>query len=335
MPNFTIEYVYQISDFSTTGGNIAPPNEAGAQAQGSPPFNITLNTGATAQQIDLEDSDSGLDEINNAGQFLTSAITLDGVTYPVGTTILVNYRITDNNGFNGYSITLGASNTGGNTTTAFITDGPMVPGQQYVFTSESNIGQGDIPYTELACFTAGSLIEMATGHKDVADVTPGDIVMTPDGPRSVRWVGTRTVPAIGDFAPIRFEAGTLGDHNTIEVSPNHRMLISGALAELYLGHDEVLLAAKHLVNGTTVRRMPRGFVTYVHVMFDDHTIVSVNGCLSESFYPGADAEHLLDADQAAEVYALFPDLECGGAPALVHPEAKAFEADLIAYALAA
>lgn len=327
MPFFTLEYVYQLGDFVTTGGNITPPNEAGAQAAGTPDFLITLSSGAAPQQIELEDSDTGFDEIGNTGQLLTSPITLDGVTYPVGTSILVNYRITDDNGFDGYSISLGVTNSGNNATTAFVTNGPLVPGQQYVFTSESNIGNGEVPYTELACFTAGSFVELKRGATDVASVRAGDIALTSNGPRPIRWVGSRTVAAIGDMAPIRIEAGTLGDHDTIDVSPNHRMLITGALAELYIGRSEILIAAKHLVNGHSIRRVPRGFVTYVHLLFDTHELITVNGCVSESFF--FSEQDAASCPQTRELSTLFPDLT-GTPMKLVACEGRRHEGALVA-----
>lgn len=333
MPQYTLQYVYQLSDFLTTGGNIAPPNEAGAQAAGTPPFNITLDANAGPQQITVQDdTDFGLDEINFAGQELIDPITLDGVLYPAGTSILVNYVITDSNGFTGYSITLGANNSGNNTTTAFITSEPMVPGQQYVFTSEGNVGGGEVAYSELACFTAGSIVSMANGQKDVAKVVAGDVVLTDSGPQVVRWVGRRTVPAVGRFAPIHIAAGTLGEHDDIELSPNHRVLIRDAQAELWFGAPEVLVAAKHLVNGRSVRQMPRGFVTYVHLMFDKHEVITVNGCVSESYYcQGFTSTSPVNAVQA-ELNALFGDLNVA-AMTLIAPEATRHEGRALASAL--
>ena len=83
MPLFTLGHVYQLGDFDTSGSNITPPDEQGAQASGSPPFDITLSAGASGQQIIVDDTaDTGLDEINFAGQTIDQPITLDGTTYP-------------------------------------------------------------------------------------------------------------------------------------------------------------------------------------------------------------------------------------------------------------
>jgi hypothetical protein len=135
----------------------------------------------------------------------------------------------------------------------------MTPGQTYTFTSESNIGRSSVPYSEFACFTTGTMIKADRCERPIDDLVAGDRVMTRDhGLQTVRWVGSRTIPAIGDTAPIAFEAGTLGCSRRLLVSPNHRILIAGAMAELVCGDDELLISAKRLINDRTVRRVAGG-----------------------------------------------------------------------------
>ena len=309
MPDYSLQFVYQISDFDTSGSLIAPPDEHGAQAQAKPPFNIALNSGATAFQIKVTDDDDGFNEAGETNQVLVSTITLDGVSYAAGTPVIINYRLTDDAGFEGYSISIGSGNSGRNDTTAFITNSPMVPSKTYVFTDESNIGKDPAAYSEFACFTAGSMIKTALGERPIEDIVAGDRVMTRDhGLQAVRWVGARTIPAFGDMAPIAFEEGTLGCSARLLVSPNHRMLIAGAMAELVCGDDEMLICAKLLVNDRNVRRIEGGFVNYVHIMFDYHEVIWANDCPSESFYAGDKAINTLNTDQAHEILAIFPDL---------------------------
>jgi hypothetical protein len=337
MPLFTLQYVYQLSDFLTTGGNITPPDEQGARAAGSPPFTMTLDPAATPLQAVIDDDDTLFQETTGSdpSQPLASDITIDGVLYPAGSHVVVNYVLTDNNGFEGFSITIGDSNSGNNTTTAFITTQPMVPGQQYVFTQEANIGgSGARSYSEFACFTSATLIETPQGVRKVGDLAVGDLVCTLlHGPQPVRWVGRRSVPGMGAMAPVRICKGTLGATRDLLISPNHRMLISGAHAQLYMASDTVLVAAKHLVNGRTVKRSPTGFVTYVHIMFDDHEIVQTQGCDSESYYVGTPARAGAALEQAAEVLALFPELGIRAPRKLARPEARAYEASLLAQML--
>ncbi|MDG1862705.1 MAG: Hint domain-containing protein [Yoonia sp.] len=158
------------------------------------------------------------------------------------------------------------------------------------------------------CFVAGTLIDTHEGPRAVEDLDVGDLVMTLDnGPQEVRWTGCRVVAGQGDFAPIRFAPNALRNEVELLVSPQHRMLITGWRAELLFGEDEVLVAAKHLVNGDMIHVMSTREVSYHHLLFDQHEIVFSNGIPSESFHPG---ETILDgdADLRAELSTLFPEL---------------------------
>ena len=331
MPDYSLQFVYQISDFDTSGSLIAPPDEQGAQAHGKPPFNIALNSGATAFQIKMADDDDDFNEAGETNQVLACAITLDCVSYAAGTPVIINYRLTDDAGFEGYSISIGASNLGRNDTTAFITNSPMVPSKTYVFTDESNMGNDLAPYSKFACFTAGSMIKTALGERPIEDIVAGDSVMTRDhGLQTVRWVGARTLPAYGDTAPIAFEEGTLGCSARLLVSPNHRILIAGAMAELVCGDHEMLFSAKLLINDRNVRRIEGRFVNYVQIMFDFHEVIWANDCPSESFYAGDQAINTLNTDQAREILAIFPDLRSGTKDrSLARAEAHGYEGIVI------
>lgn len=159
------------------------------------------------------------------------------------------------------------------------------------------------------CFTPGTMILTPAGEVPVEDLAPGDLVMTrDDGARSLRWTGRRRVDATGDFAPVRFAAGTIGNSRPLLVSPQHRILITGWQAELACGIAEVFVAAKHLVDGHQITRAAQDSIDYIHLMFDRHQIVTSNGAPTESFFPG---DVILEGDRAirAELNALFPALE--------------------------
>jgi hypothetical protein len=111
------------------------------------------------------------------------------------------------------------------------------------------------------------------------------------------------------LCPILFETGALGNDRPLMVSPQHRMLITDWQAPVYFGEDSVLIAAKALVNDGSVRRVtpPEG-VTYCHLLFDRHEIVTAEGALSESFHPGEVGLVGLEDAQRDELLELFPEL---------------------------
>lgn len=180
------------------------------------------------------------------------------------------------------------------------------------------------------CFVKGTRITVEGGLVAVENLKVGDRVLTRDnGYQEIRWIGHRTVRGNGDLAPIRFARGAIGNDRELYVSPQHRMLVEGWDVELHFGTDQVLVAAKHLVNGTTIRVAPRREVTYYHILFDDHQIVKAEGAYSESFHPG---EQVLRSNREIreELLALFPDMyETATARETARPVARGFEASAI------
>ncbi|MEX0285628.1 MAG: Hint domain-containing protein [Paracoccaceae bacterium] len=166
----------------------------------------------------------------------------------------------------------------------------------------------DLIEAGITCFTRGTLISTPRGEVPIEALQPGDRVITRDGSLPIRWIGSRRVAAIGDFAPIMIQAGAMGNHSDLMVSPQHRMYVADPHAELLFGESEVLVPAKHLENGDTIYRAVGGEVEYWHIMFDTHQIVYANGSMSESFHPGQQALSSLDEDARNEILMLFPDL---------------------------
>lgn len=196
----------------------------------------------------------------------------------------------------------------------------------------TGVSAGDLTEdnTNVACFVAGTMIDTARGHVAIEALKPFDLVMTLDqGLQPVRWIGQRSVSARGTLAPVRFEVGALGNHAALEVSPQHRVLLSGWQAELLFGEEEVLAPAINLINDKTIMRHPRDRVTYVHVLFDQHQIIRSNGAYSESFHPSERSIGGVTEQSRAELFGLFPELEDVGtfASRTARRTLKSFEAN--------
>ena len=202
----------------------------------------------------------------------------------------------------------------------------------YTSTNGTLDDTGLVKITTVPCFVAGTTVETEDGPRPIETLRVGDLVLTKDdGFQPVRWIGMRTVQATGDMAPIEFVENALGTHRAIQFSPQHRILIQDALAELLFGEAEVLVAAKNLVNDTSIRRRPGGEVTYVHVLFDAHQVIFTEGVASESFLPGPQTTSLFEEETLAEICRLFPELDpntgAGYSPA-ARRTLRRYEADL-------
>ncbi|HEX9859351.1 MAG TPA: Hint domain-containing protein, partial [Paracoccaceae bacterium] len=177
----------------------------------------------------------------------------------------------------------------------------------------NGVGQsatGIVTVNSIPCFVAGTRILTPGGEVAVEDLQPGDLVMThDDGPQPLRWIGQRRVAAEGSFAPIRIRAGAFGAHRTLLVSPQHRVLIRDSLAELLFGEQEVLVAAKDLVNDRSVTVRAGGEVDYVHLLFDRHQVVYSEGLATESFLPGPQTTRSFENAIVEEICAIFPEID--------------------------
>lgn len=204
----------------------------------------------------------------------------------------------------------------------------------YTATDGTNEDTGLVSVTSVPCFTAGTRIRTPYGLVPVEMLSPGDLVSTrDDGPQPLRWIGTRTVAAEGSLAPVLIRRNSFGDHGDLLVSPRHRILIRGAMAELMFAETEVFVSALDLVNGRSVTRQPGGTVTYVHLLFDTHQVVWSEGLETESFLPGPQTTSLLDREVVKEICTLFPELDphtgAGYSPA-ARPALKGYEGRLLA-----
>lgn len=181
---------------------------------------------------------------------------------------------------------------------------------------ETTISAQDDPFP--VCFTRGTLIETANGLVPVENLQKGDLILTQDNDlQPIRWIGiqhisTQALTKNLKLRPIRIQAGALGHlspNMDLMVSPQHRILIRSEFAQKMFATDEVLIAAKHLleIDGIDVAHNVTE-VDYFHFMFDNHQIVFANGAASESLYGGAQTLISVGAKARQEIFTLFPEL---------------------------
>ncbi|QQA43993.1 Hint domain-containing protein [Pelagovum pacificum] len=162
----------------------------------------------------------------------------------------------------------------------------------------------------IICFGAGTRVLTPRGARPVESLRIGDKVVTRDhGLQPIRWIGSRKVPGVDRFAPVRITPRAVpGLDRDLIVSPQHRMLFQGARAELLFGDSEVLVAATHLVDGHAVLREEQTWVTYFHLMFDEHEIIFAEGAPTESFHPGHIGLSGVTDAAREEMFSIFPEL---------------------------
>ncbi len=165
------------------------------------------------------------------------------------------------------------------------------------------------PSPIIICFAKGTEIETSNGVRAIETLRIGDLVHTIDaGYVPLKWLGQSDVEASEmqlwkNLIPVRVKPNAFGPGcptKDIVLSPNHRVLVKGAQAELYFGEDEVLVAIKALINGTTVQQEAAcSGISYFHLLLDGHHIVDTCGLMSESLFLG-DQSMLAISDCASQ-----------------------------------
>ncbi|WP_444455431.1 Hint domain-containing protein [Rhodobacter capsulatus] len=188
---------------------------------------------------------------------------------------------------------------------------PIAPRVDYTLL-EATDDPGDVRLSDLVCiaFTTGTLITMAGGaQRPIETLAPGDRVLTRDsGPQPVRLVARATLRALGSFAPVVISAGTLGNESDLVVAPHHRVFLYRR-GEKRLGDTaEILVQAKHLVDGEHVWRREGGYVDYFALVFDRHEIVYAEGVPVESLQVSEATLNLMPEELSTEIKARLPDL---------------------------
>lgn len=143
------------------------------------------------------------------------------------------------------------------------------------------------------------------GARALHELHPGDLVHTEDNGATPlkwvgaqKWVGARQGAGFGKAAPILFEVGAIGNDAPLRLSPQHRVLIAHPYAELGFGNSEVLVPAKALINGHSVRVAPCARITWMNVLCEDHNIIRAENAPVETLLLGDVAREIIEDSQS-------------------------------------
>ncbi|NHX27103.1 Hint domain-containing protein [Escherichia coli] len=186
---------------------------------------------------------------------------------------------------------------------------PIEPRVPYtLLAADPDAGEVRLTDTTPVAFTRGTKITLADGtQRTVEDLSPGDTVLTRDnGPQPVRWIGRRTMRAVGACAPVVISKGTLSNESDLIVSQNQRVFIYRRGPLRLSETPETLIKARDLVDDDTVFIRRGGFVEYFHLAFDRHEIIYAEYIPTESLLVNATNLARLPEDMARDVTSTLP-----------------------------
>jgi hypothetical protein len=201
-------------------------------------------------------------------------------------------------------------------TNGFASTGPIDPTKTYTITNFDT--EPNPTYSSLfACYASGTRILTDKGNRAVEELAVGDLIWTLDrGLEPLRWIGSRTLvfdPSNEKQKPVEIKPNVLGTgapQRRLIVSPQHRILLRQQPVRSLFAEREVLAQANGLLGFDGVRIMKgRRSVTYYSLLLDHHEIISAEGVLSESFYPGPVALKIVGPQMRREIERIFPGVQ--------------------------
>ena len=188
---------------------------------------------------------------------------------------------------------------------------PIGTGIDYTLIHAQEAAQ-DVPIADLLCvsFARGTRIALGGGAQcPVERLEPGTRILTRDhGPQPLRWLGRATLRGLGAFAPVVITAGTLGNTGDLLVSQHHRMFLYLRDRGPDVARAELLVQARHLVDGEGVYLREGGMVDWFSLVFERHEIVYAEGIPAESLMVTEATLQRLPEGIARDVRARFPGL---------------------------
>jgi hypothetical protein len=267
---------------------------------------IDLAASTAASVLNMGGSFSGFDTI----QIDTGAAwTLDGTSAELaGGQKILGFGSGDTIGLTDFAATSASYNAGILTLTGASGTKNIDFGGASGLASSDFVLTADGGGTDIAlCFYPGTRLATPTGEAAVETLRAGDLVMTANGERPVRWIGRSEISL--RFAdrlrslPVRVRAGALGNglpRRDLLVSPDHALFLDGLLVQ-----------AAALVDGVNILRahdVPEQF-TYYHVELETHELLLAEGALTESFVDNVARMHFHNWDQRTAPDAPIAEME--------------------------
>lgn len=160
------------------------------------------------------------------------------------------------------------------------------------------------------CFAEGTLILTDRGEVAVETIQPGDRIIDHRG-RAMRvlWRGAMDYGMAAErFHPVEIDAGALGPGRparALRVSQQHRIAIDPGSIGLAGDDAMVLLPARALVNGTSIRIVHADRpLRYHHILCRRHSLCQAEGLLAETLLLGPMAIQSLSRQDRDQIFDL-------------------------------
>ncbi len=165
---------------------------------------------------------------------------------------------------------------------------------------------------DLICLSFGrsTMITLADGQqRAIETLRPGERILTRDhGGQPLRWVGQARIKATAAFAPVVIVAGALGNSGDLVVGQHHRIFLYQRQKIAGLGTSELLVQAKHFVDGNRAFLRETGYTDYYSLIFDRHEIIYAEGVPVESLMVSDATVQRLPLEIAESLRTQFPHL---------------------------
>lgn len=273
---------YVVSPGLTSSGLQVTSGEQIVVLSGGSATSSTISSGGI-QFVSSGGTEQGTDLLSGGTIDLTTLAFSSGGTLSFNsTTDTLSITI----GSGGYSEVLGGSYTG----------------EYFALASDGGSGT-DITISLTPCFARGTRISTARGDIAVEALAIGDLVATRGGARRpIRWIGHRRVdcqrhPRPEQAWPIRIAAHAFATNSPARdlwLSPEHAICV-----------DDVLIRARSLVNGATLRQMPLHSVEYWHIELDGHDVVLAEGLAVETYLDLGNRASFANAESVQALHADF------------------------------
>lgn len=183
------------------------------------------------------------------------------------------------------------------------------------------------PGSANVCFASGTKIATPDGMVVIEDLKVGDRICTRrSGPQPIRWIFSRRISQGEMRAHPNLRPIVLPGPEPLFVSRQHRVLVTGKIADRMFGKTELVVPAKDLLGYSGCRISSANHsLDYFHILLDRHHIINANGVGAESLYLGREGVMAMCPAAREELASIYPQIVQAGSfvpPALCrHPAA--------------